>query len=95
MIHLPETGFLRLRQILGDPTAEPPITGIFPVKKSCWWQGVKTGRFPKAIKFGRLSFWRIEDIRNLIDRTNESKCSELSEDSPPATPTTVDQRGKE
>jgi len=94
MIHLPETGFLRLPQIIGDPTAEPPIPPIFPVKKSCWWQGVKTGRFPKAIKFGRLSFWRVEDIRNLIDRTNQSNCSELSEDSPSTNPLIVEQRGK-
>ncbi len=62
---LPETGFLRLPQIIGDPKAEPPIPPIIPVKKSCWWAGVKSGRFPKPVKIGngRGTFWRVEDIR--------------------------------
>ena len=65
---LPETGFLRLPQIIGDPKAEPPIPPIIPVKKSCWWAGVKSGRFPKPVKIGngRGTFWKVEDIRALI-----------------------------
>ena len=64
---LPETGFLRLPQIIGNPKAEPPIPAIIPVKKSCWWDGVKTGRFPKPVKLGpRVTVWRVEDIRALI-----------------------------
>jgi predicted DNA-binding transcriptional regulator AlpA len=62
---LPETGFLRLRQILGDPKAGIPR--IIPVKKTCWWEGVKSGRFPKPVKLGRrITVWRVEDIRALI-----------------------------
>ena len=69
MHELPETGFLRLRQIIGDPKAKPPITPIIPVKKSCWWDGVKSGRFPKPVKLGpRVTAWRVEDIRALIAR---------------------------
>lgn len=69
MNQLPETGFLRLPQIIGDPKAEPPIPPIIPVKKSCWWAGVKSGRFPKPVKIGngRGTFWRVEDIRALIE----------------------------
>ena len=64
---LPETGFLRLPQIIGDPNADPPIPAIIPVKKSSWWNGVRTGRFPKAVKIGpRVTAWRVEDIRALI-----------------------------
>lgn len=64
---LPETGFLRLPQIIGNPDADPPIPAIIPVKKSCWWAGVKDGRFPQAVKLGpRVTVWRVEDIRNLI-----------------------------
>jgi prophage regulatory protein len=67
MSHLPETGFVRLSRIIGDPKAEPPIPPIIPVKKSCWWNGVKTGRFPKPVKLGpRVTAWRVEDIRALI-----------------------------
>jgi prophage regulatory protein len=66
--HLPETGFLRLRQIIGDPTAEPPIPGLFPVCKSTWWEGVRSGRFPKPVKLGpKITAWRVEDIRRLIE----------------------------
>jgi prophage regulatory protein len=67
MNQLPETGFLRLPQIIGDPKAEPPIPPIIPVKKSCWWAGVKAGRFPKPVKLGpRVTAWKVEDIRALI-----------------------------
>lgn len=55
---LPETGFLRL----------PAVLQIFPVGKSTWWQGVKDGRFPKAVKLGRrTTAWKKEDIQALID----------------------------
>jgi hypothetical protein len=66
MNQLPETGFLRLPQIIGDPKAEPPIPPIIPVKKSTWWDGVRSGRFPKPVKLGRCTMWRVEDIRALI-----------------------------
>jgi hypothetical protein len=65
MSHLPETGFLRLSQIIGNPKAGIPP--IFPVKKSTWWNGVKSGRYPKPVKIGmRVTAWRVEDIRALI-----------------------------
>jgi len=67
-INLPQTGFLRQRQILGDPKAQPPIPAIIPVGKSTWWAGVKSGRFPKPVKLGpRTTAWRVEDIRRLCE----------------------------
>jgi prophage regulatory protein len=67
MIHQSEIGFFRLWQIIGDPNAVPPIPPIIPVKKSCWWAGVKSGRFPASVKLGpRVTVWRVEDIRALI-----------------------------
>ena len=41
MKKFPETGFLRLPHIIGDPKAKLPIPPIIPVNKSCWWAGVK------------------------------------------------------
>lgn len=65
MAQLPDTGFLRLSQIIGNP--DKGIPPIIPVKKSCWWQGVKTGHFPTPIKLSaRVTVWRVEDIRTLI-----------------------------
>jgi prophage regulatory protein len=67
MHQLPETGYLRLPQIIGDRNAEPPIPAVIPVSKSTWWDGVKSGRFPKPVKLGpRITAWRVEDIRALI-----------------------------
>lgn len=69
LIPLPETGFLRLPQILGDPKAQPPIPPIFPVGKSTWWAGVKAGRYPQPVKLSpRCTAWRVEDIRALIEK---------------------------
>lgn len=65
---LPPTGFLRLRQIIGDPNADPPILPMIPVSRAQWYEGVQTGVFPKPVKLGRISMWRIEDIRALIMR---------------------------
>lgn len=60
--NLPDTGFVRLSSIIGP-------TGPIPVSKSTWWQGVKEGRFPKPVKLGpRITAWRVEDIRTLIER---------------------------
>jgi predicted DNA-binding transcriptional regulator AlpA len=67
MNQLPDTGFLRLRQILGDASAVPPVPAIIPVGKSTWWAGVAAGRFPKPVKLGpRVTAWRVEDIRALV-----------------------------
>ena len=69
MHQLPQTGYLRLPQIIGNARAEPPIPAVIPVGKSTWWQGVKDGRFPKPVKLGpRTTAWRVEDIRALIER---------------------------
>ncbi|MBT6201433.1 MAG: AlpA family phage regulatory protein [Bacteroidetes Order II. Incertae sedis bacterium] len=67
MTTLPESGFLRLSQILGNPKTDTPA--IIPVSKSTWWAGVKTGRFPQPVKLGPMTtVWRVEDIRALIEQ---------------------------
>ncbi len=66
---LPESGFVRLSQILGNRKATPPSPPVIPVSKSTWWAGVKAGRFPQPVKLGpRLTMWRVEDIRALITK---------------------------
>lgn len=67
MYELPSIGYLRLSQILGNKNSRPPIPALIPVGKSTWWEGVKSGRFPKPVKLGpKTTVWRIEDIRQLI-----------------------------
>ena len=70
MQQLPETGYLRLKQIIGQPATRrsPAIPALVPVSKSTWWLGVKSGRFPKPVKLGpRTTAWRVEDILALIE----------------------------
>ncbi len=69
MNFLPLEGYVRLKNIVGNGKGNPPIPAIIPVSKSTWWEGVKSGRFPKPIKLGpRITVWRAEDIRQLIEK---------------------------
>ena len=66
---LPEVGFVRLKVLLGDKKAEPPVPPIFPVSPSGWWEGVRSGRYPAPVKLSeRVTAWRVEDIRALISK---------------------------
>ena len=69
---LPETGYIRLTAIVGKPATDtaPAIPAIIPVSKSTWWAGVRTGRYPKPTRAlgNRITAWRVEDIRALIER---------------------------
>ena len=59
---------LRLKQILGDPKADPPVEPIIPISKSSWWYGISKGKYPKPIKLSEnTTVWRADDIRKLID----------------------------
>lgn len=106
MYPFPETGFLRLSDVIGEeeisedqaaanreynkraeadairngrfdkngnpafprrPTKPRRATpAIIPVKKTCWWDGVRSGRFPAPVKLGGCTMWRVEDIKALI-----------------------------
>jgi predicted DNA-binding transcriptional regulator AlpA len=57
---LPETGFVRLSTLLQ----------LIPVSKSTWWAGVKSGRYPQPVRTlgRRITAWRVEDIRSLIQQ---------------------------
>ncbi|WP_426195056.1 helix-turn-helix transcriptional regulator [Massilia sp. DWR3-1-1] len=67
MSQLPETGFLRLPQLLGNPKANPPTPPLIPVGRSTWLAGVRSGRFPAAVKLSPgINAWKVEDIKNLI-----------------------------
>ena len=73
MYQFPETGYLRLYQIIGDSKAEPPIPAVIPVGKSTWWEGVRTGRYPQPVRTlgRRITAWRVEDIRALIESAGQ------------------------
>ncbi len=63
---IPESGFLRLWQIIGCPKRR--IEPLFPVSRSSWYEGVKSGRYPAPVRLGpRTTAWRAVDIRRLIE----------------------------
>ena len=65
----PAVGFLRLKQILGDKKANPPIPPLIPISKSAWYKGILTGKYPKPLMLGtRTAVYSSESIRALIDR---------------------------
>jgi len=70
MIQLPEAGLLRVKQIVGDPKASPPIPAIINISRSTWWAGVRSGRYPQPVRnLGpRITAWRVEDIRKLVEQ---------------------------
>ena len=72
MIQLPQEGFLRIWQILGDKKNTP---ALIPISRSSWWAGVRSGRFPKPTKMlgKRITAWRIADIKDLIERAEEGQ----------------------
>lgn len=60
---LPTTGFIRLPQVLS----------VFPVSRSAFLAGVKSGKYPQPVKLSeRTTAWKVEDIRSLIASYNKS-----------------------
>lgn len=70
LIHqLPESGFLRIWHIIGDPKAVPPTPALIPISRTSFLNGVKSGKYPKPVKLGeRTTAWRVSDIRTLIEK---------------------------
>lgn len=64
IVSLPCEGYVRLSVILS----------VYPVSRSTFLAGVKTGRYPKPVKLGpRTTAWRVDDIRQLLNWNEESQ----------------------
>ncbi len=69
---IPETGFLRLWQIVGCKRRK--VAPIIPISRTNWFNGCKSGKYPAPIKLGeRTTVWRAEDIRQLIEERSAAK----------------------
>ena len=65
--HQSKAGYLRLKHIIGDAKADPPIPALIPVGKTTWWRGVKQGRYPQPVQISeRCTAWRAEEIYALM-----------------------------
>lgn len=50
-------GFLRL----------PDVLKLIPVSKATWWNGCKSGRFPKPYKLApNITAWKVADIEKCM-----------------------------
>ena len=70
---LPEEGFLRLYQIVGDK--KRGIPPILPICRSSFLAGVRAGRYPQPTKAlgKRTTVWSVASIRALIESVNNSE----------------------
>lgn len=58
-VSLPQTGFLRLPQVLT----------FIPISKTTLYEKVRAGSFPAPVKLGpRVTVWRCEDVREYIEK---------------------------
>lgn len=72
---LPETGFLRLSQIVGQKAEpgkykrkRPVIPALIPIGRTTFLNGVKAGKYPRPLRLGaRTVVWRVSDIRKLLE----------------------------
>jgi predicted DNA-binding transcriptional regulator AlpA len=59
---MPDTGFLRQRQVLA----------FVPISKSTLWRQVRARSFPSPVKLSaRVTAWRAEDVRRWIAEQGE------------------------
>ncbi|QPK63528.1 AlpA family phage regulatory protein [Methylomonas sp. LL1] len=59
-------GYLRIWQIVGD--RKRGIEPLLPVGRSTFLAGVKSGKYPKAVKLGkRTTAWKKADILALLE----------------------------
>lgn len=56
---LPENALLKLPQVLA----------LYPVSKSSWYAGIKSGIYPRGKKIGVRSIaWKSSDVQALLDQ---------------------------
>lgn len=55
---LPETGTCRPKHVIE----------ALHICKATLWHWIKRGIFPKPFKIGNLTFWRVEDIKGLLEQ---------------------------
>lgn len=64
VLHIEHRAFFRLPEVLVQ----------YPVGKSTWWAGVKSGKYPAPVKLStRTTAWRREDIERLFQEIAAKK----------------------
>lgn len=66
---LPETGFVREKQLVNQPAkgGQPERAGIVAVSHATLWRMVAAKRFPAPIKLSEgVTAWRVEEVRQWL-----------------------------
>ena len=65
-VAFPSVGFVRLKQIIGDPKRNIP--GLVPVAASTWWKWVAEKKAPEPIRLSeKVTVWKVEEILKFIE----------------------------
>ena len=48
--------------------SEKEVLQLLPLSRATWIRGVKKGTFPTPVYFGKLKFWHIDKINELIEK---------------------------
>lgn len=54
----------RVKRICRHKDNPAPLIDVSP---ATWWSGCKSGRFPKPVRNGSMTFWRGCDLLSLIE----------------------------
>jgi prophage regulatory protein len=65
---LPDTGFVRIRQIVGD--RKRGILPLIPICRSVWYQGIRENLTRRAFCSALALVWTVESIKVLIASTS-------------------------
>lgn len=57
-------GLYRVKSIVRSKDNPSPLLDLSP---ATWWAGVKSGRFPKPVRNGSMTFWRGADLLSMIE----------------------------
>ncbi len=61
----PTDALVRIGKIVGP-------NGLIPVSRSSFYQGIRDGIYPKAVRLGkRTSVWRMSELMRVIEREAE------------------------
>jgi prophage regulatory protein len=60
-VTLPAEGLVRIEKIIRPH-------GAIPVCRTEWYSGIAKGIYPRPVKRGASSFWKVDDIRALLDK---------------------------
>jgi prophage regulatory protein len=61
----------------------PQVLARFPVSKSHWWNGVKSGKYPKSYKLSEnVTAWLCSDIDQLIEGISKQLSQEANHHAP-------------